>query len=115
VAVVVKFIIRGHFFKREFPGSVHSLVYKEHVLSLIRIGVRGGADIQVHPAIVVDIHDRYTTIPTSLYIDVGSICHIFKLKFTFIQVERIRYLVTGKKNVLKTIVIKIGDPYSSPL
>jgi hypothetical protein len=112
MAVVVDAVIGWHLFEHGNSLIVRSLVNEEHVSPVLRILVRGGTYVKVHPPIVVDIHNSDTGIPPLWHVYMREGGYVIKPEAILIEVQGIRYLIARKKNVLQAVVVEIGDTHS---
>ena len=69
--------------------------------------VSKNADINIVPSVMIDIHNTYSGTPDNR-LNSGFCGDIFKFIFPFIDIEPAAYLVTGKKDVLFPVIIKIA-------
>src|ERR1700754_3421528 len=98
-----------------YPMSIIPLVDIQKVFSPFRIAVNRSADIDIRPAIIVDVHYRHTFTPLTRTIHSRSSRHILKPEIPFVQIKLIRHQVTGEIYVLQAILVEIPDAYPTSI
>jgi hypothetical protein len=71
--------------------------------------IAGITDINIQPAVVVDINQYNTGTPLFFCRKTGSFRNIFKLKIPFVEVELVASLVGSKKNIRQPVIVEVAD------
>jgi hypothetical protein len=94
---------------------VQTLVDVQQVPPQPWIGLNGGANKDIRPAVIVDIYHRYPTTPFPIASNPCYVGDIFENKIPLIQVKPVGYGIAGEIDIWKAILIKIANAYTATI
>jgi hypothetical protein len=94
---------------------VQALVDVQEVSPHPGIALDVDANIDIRPAVIVDIYYRYPPAPFSLATNPGDIGNVFENKIPFIQVKFVGYGIAGEIDVRLAIPVEIANPYTASI
>ncbi len=94
---------------------VRALVDIQQVPPQPGVGLDGRANINIRPAVIIDIDYRGAPAPFPIASNPGDIGNVFENKIPLIQVKLIGYHIAGKIDIRQAIVIKIADANTGPI
>jgi hypothetical protein len=72
-----------------------------------------GANIDIRPAVIIDIAYCHTLTPLSCSAYAGFVRDIFELKITFIEVQPVGDAVAGKIDIGATVAVEVADTHTT--
>ena len=72
---------------------------EEQVFAIVGVGQTGAADVDIQPAILVNVDHGNTRTPSFLRSNSGILGNVVKFKTAFVQEESIVYHVAGKEDI----------------
>jgi len=69
----------------------------------------GVADIDIEPAIVVDVHEHHACTPHAVLAEAGLVRDVFEVKVAFVEIKFIVRHVGGEEDVGEAVVVDIPD------
>ena len=69
-------------------------------------------NINVQPAIAIDIGHHTAAVPAALAFNSGSGTYVFELEFPLIQIQLVRTLIGSKKQIGKTVVVDVTNRHA---
>jgi hypothetical protein len=94
---------------------VRPLVDIQQVLPVCRVTADGGTDINIGPAVIIDIDYRHSLTPLSTPAYACFIRDIFELEITLIEIELIGHTIAGKIDIRAPIAVKVTDAYAAAI
>ena len=91
------------------------LVDVEFVVSAKTLDAHHGTDINVQPAVPVYIRHDASGIPTAFAKHSGLLTDVFELQISFVQVELVWPLVSGKEKIRQAVIVDVSDRDSTPV
>jgi hypothetical protein len=85
----------------------------EFVLSVAVAHMAGITDIDVEPAVIIDIYHGDAGAPHAILSEAGFIGDILELEVAFVEVELIAAHVGGEEDIGESVVVDIADGYAA--
>ncbi len=85
----------------------------ELILSIAIGHMTGVADIDVQPAVVIDVYEYYSCAPHAVLTEAGFAGDIFELEIAFIEIELIAGHVGGEEDIGEAVVVDVADGYAA--
>ncbi len=96
-----------------FFGSRNAVIDIQLALRSYTIYVAGTTNINIEPAIVIDIYHYNSGTPILLVNKSRLLRNIFKLPITFVFIKLVGAHIGRKKNICESIIIDITNGYAS--
>jgi hypothetical protein len=97
------------------PIFIQSLVDIKQVSSLQGIALDGRADINIRPAVVIDIHYRDAAAPLPCPVNSGFFGDVVKFEVSPVQVQFIGYHIASEIDIGQAILVEISNPHTAPV
>jgi hypothetical protein len=75
----------------------------------------GHADINIRPAVIVDIDYGYPVAPSPRARDPGPVCYVFESKVSTVEIKFVGDNTTGKIKIGKPVPVEVTDPYAAAI
>ena len=103
--------VRGRFF---FKGSV-ALVDKQFVFLVVALDVAGVADVNIQPAVAIDVGHRHPGRPAPRSRYAGRFGHVLELQIAPIEVEPVGQAIGAEVDIGQAVVINVADGYAAAI
>src|SRR5256714_4208672 len=112
-AFVGNAICGGHLLEGRDAVRVQTLIDVQLVRPPLTRDVAGVANVDVQPAIAIDIGQSDSRSPQPFAFDSRFLSDVLELEVTFVEIEVIAVLVGGEHDLGQTISIQVPDGYST--